>query len=217
MFNLKESSLSSLQSELCCVQKISITPCIILYWFLTLILRVVPSKTWLFKYFSFYLVSHVCTKLPCLFLCLSNIVQSIKKRRPAFALRSLAVIFIPFPLIQTMITILVSFLLQKFPNAKKRIEGIVTSIIDPYLFDKVKKEVKDRTDVEKMKAEVDMAQTFYNSCPSFCLQVLLLIYFPDRRVSWFQYFSIPVTMVKYHPQPQRFSHAFCSSLETQVF
>ena len=46
-----------------------------------------------------------------------------------------------------------------------------------------------------MKSEVDMAQTFYNSCPSFFLQVLLLIYFPDRRVSWFQYFSIPVSTI----------------------
>ena len=133
-------------------------------------------------------------QLPCLFVSTRNILKSIGRRQPSMVIRSLAIVIIPFPFIQTLIVIILSFLFQKFPETKRRLEVIATSILNPILFQKVK-DIKDSTHVQEMKAEVDMAGTFFNSCPSICLQVLLLIYFPDRRVNWPQYFSIPVSAI----------------------
>ena len=58
-------------------------------------------------------------QLPCLYVSIKNLVKSIGRRRPAMALRSLAIVIIPFPFLQTLITLLMSFLLQKFPTFKE--------------------------------------------------------------------------------------------------
>ena len=54
-------------------------------------------------------------------------------------------------------------------------------------------EKKENVEIMRMKAEIDMAGTFYNSCPSICLQILIVITFPNRVMSWFQIGSVSVS------------------------
>ena len=118
--------------------------------------------------------------VPTLYVCISNLMRSLGKRNNrGIVVRSISTIIIPFPIIQTLISF-VAFKL--FPRNWLQMVKPQNS------------EMED-LDVQKMKAEVQMAGTFYNSCPSICLQVLIIITFPDRTISWLQIGSVCISTV----------------------
>ena len=118
--------------------------------------------------------------IPTLYVCISNLMKSLgKNNNRGIVFRSLSTILIPFPIIQTLISFVV---FKIFPRNWLQMVKPQDS------------EMEDM-DVQKMKAEVQMAGTFYNSCPSICLQILIIITFPDRTISWLQIGSVCVSSV----------------------
>jgi len=114
--------------------------------------------------------------VPTLYVCFSNLIKSWERGYKGLALRSFSTILIPFPFIQT----LVSFVIFKIIHEK------YLEIIKPST-------KKEKLDMEAMKAEIQMAGTFYNSCPSICLQIMIIITFPNRVLSWIQIGSVAVS------------------------
>ena len=124
------------------------------------------------------IVTMVLIYVPTLYVCISNLTKSLGKNNN-IVFKSLSTILIPFPIIQTLISFVV---FKIFPRDWLQ-------MIKPQ--DSDMKEL----DVQKMKAEVQMAGTFYNSCPSICLQILIIISFPDREIRWFQIASVCISSV----------------------
>ena len=122
------------------------------------------------------IVTMVLIYVPTIYICLSNLIKSLESGYTGMALRSLLTILIPFPFIQTLI----SFVTFKIMPEK------YLEIIKPST-------EKEKLDMEEMKAEIQMAGTFYNSCPSICLQILIIITFPNRVLSWIQIGSVSVS------------------------
>merc|ERR1719187_913980 len=118
----------------------------------------------------------VLTHVPTIYVSLSNLVKSLEIGYAGLALRSFSTILIPFPFMQTLISF------------------VAFKILPPKYLTLIKPTTKEeKLDVEEMKAEIQMAGTFYNSCPSICLQVLIIITFPNRTLSWFQIGSVAVS------------------------
>ena len=109
------------------------------------------------------IVTVVLIYVPTMYVCLSNLVKSLKSGYKGLGLRSFSTILLPFPFIQTLI----SFVTFKIIPEK------YLEIIKPST-------EEEKLDMEEMKAEIQMAGTFYNSCPSICLQILIIITFPNR-------------------------------------
>ena len=104
------------------------------------------------------IVTIVLIYVPTLYVCTSNLVKSIESRSKSLAMRSLSTILIPFPFMQTLISF------------------VAFKILPPKYLTLIKPTTKEeKLDLEEMKAEIQMAGTFYNSCPSICLQVLISI------------------------------------------
>ena len=104
------------------------------------------------------IVTMVLVYVPTIYVCLSNLVKSLESGYTGLALRSFSTILIPFPFMQTLIWF------------------VTFKILRPKYLTLIKPTTKEeKLDVEEMKAEIQMAGTFYNSCPSICLQVIVSI------------------------------------------
>ena len=135
--------------------------------------------------------------IPTIYICVSNFFKSLLSENKGLALRSLVTILVPFPIIQTLIKVVAMKVIPEQYKSK------ILQIIKPTYIsrtddnqkideEKAKKEIEE---IEEMKAEILMAGTFYNSCPSICLQILIIITFPHRRISWLQIGSVCVSTV----------------------
>ena len=109
-----------------------------------------------FDFDLFLSFSPVLVYVPTIYVCLSNLVKSLERGYTGLALRSFSTILIPFPFMQTLIWF------------------VTFKILRPKYLTLIKPTTKEeKLDLEEMKAEIQMAGTFYNSCPSICLQVLI--------------------------------------------
>ena len=173
-----------------------------------------------------WIVTMVLIYIPTIYVCVSNFFKSLDSDNKGLGLRSLFTILIPFPIIQTMFNFVA---LRIIP---RRYKSKILSIIKPTYVASVEddqetsngrklkideeKAMKEIFEVEDMKADLKTAGTFYNSCPSICLQVsiifiiaffifriiiiiviciqvVIIIMFPDRTISWLQITSITVS------------------------
>ena len=101
------------------------------------------------------IVTMVLVYVPTMYVCLSNLAKSHKSGYTGLALRSFSTILIPFPFMQTLIWF------------------VTFKILRPKYLTLIKPTTKEeKLDLEEMNAEIQMAGTFYNSCPSICLQVI---------------------------------------------
>ena len=123
--------------------------------------------------------------IPTIYVCVSNFFKSLDSDNKGLGLRSLFTILIPFPIIQTMFNFVA---LRIIP---RRYKSKILSIIKPTYVASVEddqetsngrklkideeKAMKEIFEVEDMKADLKTAGTFYNSCPSICLQVHIII------------------------------------------
>ena len=119
--------------------------------------------------------------IPTIYVCVSNFFKSLDSDNKGLGLRSLLTILIPFPIIQTLFNFVA---LRIIP---RRYKSKILSIIKPTYVASVEddekanngrklkideeKAMKEIFEVEDMKADLKTAGTFYNSCPSICLQV----------------------------------------------
>ena len=102
------------------------------------------------------IVTMVLVYVPTIYVCFANLVKSLESGYTGLALRSFSTILVPFPFMQALIWF------------------VTFKILRPKYLTLIKPTTKEeKLDLEEMKAEIQMAGTFYNSCPSICLQVLI--------------------------------------------
>ena len=137
------------------------------------------------------IISFVLIYIPTLYVCFTNLLKSLSARaehkseeadenessgEASVIFRSFATLVIPFPFMQAMVRF------------------AVFKIINPERLKLINPGVKT-VHIQKMDAELALAGTFYNSCPSIILQILIVLFFPDRGVTWLQILTISTSLV----------------------